>query len=71
MSHRFDQDKTTLRQIIRSGALGAVSVVSCRYYSDMRGHLDWACETGRYRPDRSVEPDIRAGRSTTEATAAP
>jgi predicted dehydrogenase len=41
MSHRFDQDKTTLRQIIRSGELGKVSTVSCRYYSDMRGHLDW------------------------------
>jgi predicted dehydrogenase len=41
MSHRFDQDKTTLRQIIQSEALGKVSVVSCRYYSDMRGHLDW------------------------------
>jgi predicted dehydrogenase len=41
MSHRFDQDKTTLRQVIRSGVLGKVSVVSCRYYSDMRGHLDW------------------------------
>jgi predicted dehydrogenase len=41
MSHRFDQDKTTLRQVIRSGELGKVSAVSCRYYSDMRGHLDW------------------------------
>jgi predicted dehydrogenase len=41
MSHRFDQDKTTLRQIIRSGTLGAVNFVSCRYYSDMRGHLGW------------------------------
>ncbi len=41
MSHRFDQDKTTLRQIIRSGNLGAVNLVSCRYYADMRGHLGW------------------------------
>jgi predicted dehydrogenase len=41
MSHRFDQDKTTLRQIVRSGALGAVNFVSCRYYSDMREHLGW------------------------------
>lgn len=41
MSHRFDQDKTTLRQIIRSGQLGAVSSVNCRYLSDMRGHMQW------------------------------
>ncbi|QDY71044.1 Gfo/Idh/MocA family protein [Qingshengfaniella alkalisoli] len=41
MSHRFDQDKTTLRKIIRSGQLGEVSYVSCRYASDMRGHMDW------------------------------
>jgi predicted dehydrogenase len=44
MSHRFDQDKTTLRQIIRSGNLGKVNLVSCRYYSDMRGHMDWGAE---------------------------
>jgi predicted dehydrogenase len=41
MSHRFDQDKTTLRQIIRGGSLGTVNMVSCRYYSDMRNHMDW------------------------------
>jgi predicted dehydrogenase len=41
MSHRFDQDKTTLRQIIRSGMLGPVASVSCRYQSDMRGHMQW------------------------------
>jgi predicted dehydrogenase len=41
MSHRFDQDKTTLRQIIRSGKLGAVNTVSCRYASDMREHMAW------------------------------
>lgn len=41
MSHRFDQDKTTLRRIIRSGRLGKVSHVNCRYASDMRGHMDW------------------------------
>ncbi|QQA42695.1 Gfo/Idh/MocA family protein [Pelagovum pacificum] len=41
MSHRFDQDKTTLRQVIRSGKLGKVSQVSCRYFSDMRGHMEW------------------------------
>ena len=31
MSHRFDQDKTTLRRIVRSGELGRVNDVSCRY----------------------------------------
>ncbi len=41
MSHRFDQDKTTLREIIRSGLLGPVSAVSCRYQSSMRGHMQW------------------------------
>ena len=41
MSHRFDQDKTTLRQIIRSGELGRVNTVSCRYSSDMREHMAW------------------------------
>jgi predicted dehydrogenase len=41
MSHRFDQDKTTLRQIIRSGRLGRVNSVSCRYFADMREHMAW------------------------------
>ena len=41
MSHRFDQDKTTLRRIVRSGKLGRVATVSCRYQSDMRQHLAW------------------------------
>jgi predicted dehydrogenase len=41
MSHRFDQDKTTLRAIIRSGELGKVNNVSCRYFADLREHLAW------------------------------
>jgi predicted dehydrogenase len=41
MSHRFDQDKTTLRRLIRSGRLGKVATVSCRYASDMRDHMAW------------------------------
>ena len=41
MCHRFDQDKTTLRQLIRSGRLGRVNTVSCRYASDMREHMAW------------------------------
>jgi predicted dehydrogenase len=41
MSHRFDQDKTTLRRIIQSGKLGRVNNISCRYQSDMRQHMAW------------------------------
>lgn len=41
MSHRFDQDKTTLRQIVRSGRLGKVNTVSCRYAADLREHMAW------------------------------
>jgi predicted dehydrogenase len=41
MSHRFDQDKTTLRRIVRSGKLGRVATVSCRYQADMRQHMAW------------------------------
>ncbi|MEM7025799.1 MAG: Gfo/Idh/MocA family oxidoreductase, partial [Pseudomonadota bacterium] len=41
MSHRFDQDKTTLRQIVRSGQLGRVNTVSCRYAADLREHMAW------------------------------
>ncbi|MEZ5667361.1 MAG: Gfo/Idh/MocA family oxidoreductase [Alphaproteobacteria bacterium] len=41
MSHRFDQDKTTLRAIIRSGRLGKVNTVSCRYAADLREHMAW------------------------------
>jgi predicted dehydrogenase len=41
MSHRFDQDKTTLRAIVRSGRLGRVNTVSCRYASDLREHMAW------------------------------
>ena len=41
MSHRFDQDKTTLRRLVRSGRLGKVTTVSCRYASSMRRHMEW------------------------------
>ena len=41
MSHRFDQDKTTLRAIVRSGRLGRVNTVSCRYAADLREHMAW------------------------------
>jgi predicted dehydrogenase len=41
MSHRFDQDKTTLRALIRSGVLGKVNTVSLRYAADLRKHMAW------------------------------
>ncbi|HYZ63712.1 MAG TPA: Gfo/Idh/MocA family oxidoreductase [Acetobacteraceae bacterium] len=41
MSHRFDQDKTTLRRVVRSGKLGRVATISCRYQADMRQHMAW------------------------------
>ena len=41
MNHRFDQDKTTLRGIVRGDALGRVNTVSCRYAADLRQHMAW------------------------------
>lgn len=41
MSHRFDQDKSTLRRVVRSGQLGRVNSISCRYQADMRQHMAW------------------------------
>ncbi|TCR62473.1 Gfo/Idh/MocA family oxidoreductase [Bosea sp. BK604] len=42
MSHRFDQDKTTLRRIVRSGILGKINHVSLRFLGDMRQHMAWS-----------------------------
>ena len=42
MSHRFDQDKTTLRQLIRSGRLGRINTISCRFAADMRQYMGWS-----------------------------
>ena len=42
MSHRFDQDKTTLRQIVRSGMLGKINAIGCRFQGDMRQHMAWS-----------------------------
>jgi len=36
MSHRFDQDKATLRQELRSGKYGALDYLVCRFTSDSR-----------------------------------
>ena len=42
MSHRFDQDKTTLRRIVRSGVLGRINAIGMRFQGDMRQHLAWS-----------------------------
>jgi len=42
MSHRFDQDKTTLRRIVRSGILGKINAIGFRFQGDMRQHMAWS-----------------------------
>jgi predicted dehydrogenase len=44
MSHRFDQDKTTLRQELRSGRNGALDYLICRFTCNMRNFNDWGAE---------------------------
>ncbi len=41
MSHRFDQDKTTLRNELRSGRNGAIDYIVCRFTCNMRNFGDW------------------------------
>jgi len=41
MSHRFDQDKTTLREEIRSGRHGELDYVICRFTCDCRRYGTW------------------------------
>lgn len=41
MSHRFDQDKTTLRQELRSGRNGPLDYLVCRFTCNMRNFGDW------------------------------
>jgi len=45
MSHRFDQDKTTLRRELRSGRHGALDYLVCRFTCDCRQFGSW----GRFR----------------------
>lgn len=42
MSHRFDQDKSTLRHIVRSGILGRINAIGMRFQGDMRQHMAWS-----------------------------
>ena len=41
MSHRFDQDKTTLRRELRSGRPGAIDYLVCRFTCGLRNFGDW------------------------------
>src|SRR4030095_468115 len=41
-SHRFDQDKTTLRRVVRSGVLGRINAIGMRFQGDMRQHMAWS-----------------------------
>ena len=45
MSHRFDQDKTTLRRELRSGRHGALDYLVCRFTCDCRKFASW----GKFR----------------------
>ncbi len=45
MSHRFDQDKTTLRDELRSGRHGALDYLVCRFTCDCRKAGSW----GKFR----------------------
>jgi predicted dehydrogenase len=45
MSHRFDQDKTILREELRSGRHGALDYLICRFTCDCRQFGSW----GRFR----------------------
>lgn len=47
MSHRFDQDKTTLRHLLRSGHYGTLDYLVCRFTCDCRQHGAW----GHFRHD--------------------
>jgi predicted dehydrogenase len=41
MSHRFDMDKTSLREELRSGRNGRLDYLSCRYSTDLRRAGCW------------------------------
>lgn len=45
MSHRFDQDKTTLRHELRSGRYGELDYLVCRFTCDARKYGSW----GKFR----------------------
>ena len=51
MSHRFDQDKTTLRQAVRDPSSGEVDYVIGRFHDDCRKWLAWGAEFRHTIPD--------------------
>ncbi len=44
MSHRFDQDKTTLREELRSGRHGDLDYLVCRFTCDCRKYGSWGAK---------------------------
>jgi predicted dehydrogenase len=42
MSHRFDQDKTALREFVQAGGLGRINAITVRFHSDRRHYLEWS-----------------------------
>ena len=51
MSHRFDQDKTTLREELRSGRHGALDYLICRFTCDFRKLGSWGRKFRYEMPD--------------------
>ena len=44
MSHRFDQDKVTLRKVLRSGQYGALDYIITRFTCDLRKYGSWGSD---------------------------
>ena len=53
MSHRFDQDKTTLRTEVASGRYGPLDYLVCRMTCDLRKFASW----GKYRHEM-LDPEL-------------
>jgi len=51
MSHRYDRDKTTLRDELRSGRHGALDYLVCRFTCSFRRHGDWGAAFRHEIPD--------------------
>ena len=56
MSHRFDQDKSTLRDLLRSGEYGPLDYVVCRFTCNNRDFGSW----GRFRHEM-IDPLLVEG----------
>ena len=50
MSHRFDMDKTSLRNELRSGRHGRLDYLVCRYSCDLRREGSWGFRHGMDHP---------------------